>query len=127
MKLTNILYKLAFRRKLLPDARNRRGEVTAEVNLVKLGDLWLATVPGELLPTLGLALKADLQAAGARVAGILGLANDELGCILPEEDFRFPLNPFHPGKHYEETNSVSRDIGPILVAAFRQMLRPGSS
>jgi hypothetical protein len=127
VKLTNILYKLAFRRKLLPDARNRRGEVTTEVNLVKLDDLWLATVPGELLPKLGLALKADLREAGAREAGILGLANDELGYILPREDFRFPLNPFRPGKHYEETNSVSKNIGPILVAAFRQLLQPGSS
>ena len=45
------------------------------------------------------------------MAGVICLANDELGYILPAEDFRFPLNPFKPGKHYEETNSISKEIG----------------
>jgi hypothetical protein len=127
VKLTNILYKVAFARKLLPDTRNRRGEIATEVNLIRLGDLWLATIPGEMLPKLGLALKEDLREAGASVAGIVGLANDELGYILPEDEFRFPWNPLRPGKHYEETNSVSKKIGPILVSAVRHLISAGSS
>ena len=122
IKVTNLLFKLAFRRGLLPDVRNRRGEVVTEVNLVRLGPLWLATVPGELLPKLGLALKACLQEAGAPVAGIIGLANDELGYILPEEDFRYPLNPFRPGKHYEETMSLGKQAGPLVVGAIKKIL-----
>jgi hypothetical protein len=121
-KLTNILYKLAFRRKLMPDVRNRDGRITTEVNLLKIGSLWLATVPGELLPKLGLALKDRMRQAGAGVAGVIGLANDELGYILPIEDFRYPLNPFKPGRHYEETNSIGREIGPMVVEAVQSMM-----
>ena len=96
-KLTNPLYKLAFWRKLLPDARDRQGMIETEVNLIRVGGLWLATVPGELLPKLGLQLKAQMKEAGAAVTGVIGLANDELGYILPLEDFKYPWNPFKPG------------------------------
>ena len=121
-KLTNILYKLAFGRKLLPDVRDRSGYITTEVNLIKIGGLWLATVPGELLPRLGLQLKAWMKEAGAQVTGVIGLANDELGYILPVEDFKYPWNPFRPGKHYEETNSIGKDITPKVMNALRAVI-----
>ena len=122
VKLTNILYKLAFWRKLLPDTRNKQGEVESEVNLIQLNDLWLATIPGELLPKYGLRLKAQLRVAGAGVAGVIGLANDELGYILPVEDFKYPWNPFRPGSHYEETNSIGKGIGPRVMEALQSMI-----
>jgi hypothetical protein len=122
-KLTNILYKLAFRRKLLPDVRDKNGCITTEVNLIKIGGLWLATVPGELLPKLGLQLKAWMKEAGAQVTGVIGLANDELGYILPVEDFKYPWNPFKPGAHYEETNSIGKDITPKVMGALRELIR----
>jgi len=122
-KLTNILYKLAFGRKLLPDVRDKSGYVTTEVNLIKIGGLWLATVPGELLPKLGLQLKAWMKEAGAQVTGVIGLANDELGYILPVEDFKYPWNPFKPGKHYEETNSIGKDITPKVMDALKELMK----
>jgi hypothetical protein len=122
IKLTNPLYKFAFWRKLLPDVRDRQGRITSEVSLIKIGPVWFATIPGELLPKLGLALKTALIAAGAQVPGVICLANDELGYILPAEDFRFPLNPFKPGKHYEETNSIGKAIGPAVMQAVRSLL-----
>jgi len=122
VKLTNILYKLAFLRKLLPDVRGPRGRITSEVSLVRIGGLWLAAVPGELLPGLGLQVKERMRAAGARVAGVIGLANDELGYILPVEDFRYPLNPFRPGAHYEETNSIGRGMAPAVMEALDQLI-----
>jgi hypothetical protein len=122
VKLTNILYKFAFRRKLLPDVRDPQGRVTSEVNLIRIGPAWFATLPGELLPKLGLALKAEMRAAGAQAAGVICLVNDELGYILPPEDFRFPLNPFKPGKHYEETNSIGKAIGPAVMEAVESLL-----
>ena len=122
VKLTNILYKIAFMRKLLPDARDKHGNVSSEINLIRIGEVWFATIPGELLPKLGLTLKADMIKAGAKIAGIIGLANDELGYILPKEEFRYPLNPFRPGKHYEETNSIGNEIGPKVLDAVRSLL-----
>ena len=123
VKLTNPLFKLAIQRKLLPDPRDRQGTVTSEVSLLRIDGLWLATVPGELLPKLGLAIKAEMRTTGARVTGILGLANDELGYILPKEDFHYPFNPFRPGKHYEETMSLSKMIGPIVVETISTLLK----
>ena len=61
--------------------------------------------------------------AGAGVAGIIGLANDELGYILPVEDFKYPWNPFKPGKHYEETNSIGKEIAPKVMSALDELLQ----
>lgn len=122
VRLDNPLFKLAIQRKLLPELRDPQGNIDSEVSLLKIDGLWLAAVPGELLPGLGLALKAEMHAAGALVAGILGLANDELGYILPKEDFRYPVNPFRPGKHYEETMSVSKAIGPAVMETLRRLM-----
>ncbi len=121
-KLTNILYKVAFQRKLLPDVRDKKGYVHTEVSLIKIGGLWLATVPGELLPKLGLQLKARMKEAGAQVTGVIGLANDELGYILPVEDFKYPWNPFKPGAHYEETNSIGKGIATSVIEGIKNLL-----
>jgi hypothetical protein len=121
-KLQNPLFKIAIRRGLLPEPRNRRGRVDTEVNLIQIGNCWLVTVPGELLPKLGLAIKDKLRAAGAPVTGIIGLVNDELGYILPKEDYRYPLNPLNPKDHYEETMSISKEVGPKLMAAVDDLL-----
>ncbi len=122
VQLTNILYKLAFRLKTLPDGRDKDGQLETEVNLIKLGETWFATVPGELLPKLGLELKTRMVKEGARMAGIIGLANDWLGYILPADDFKYPLNPFNPRNHYEETNSIGKDIGPKVVGALNEII-----
>jgi hypothetical protein len=124
-KLTNPLYKIAFWRKLLPDARDKKGYVHTEINLIKIGGLWLATVPGELLPKLGLQLKAWMKEAGAQVTSVIGLANDELGYILPVEDFKYPWNPFKPGAHYEETNSIGKEITASVMDALHDVIANG--
>jgi hypothetical protein len=121
-KMTNPLFKLAIRRGLFPDIRGDDGRIQTEMNLIQIGHCWFVTVPGELLPKLGLQMKRELRRAGAAAAGVIGLANDELGYILPRENFRFPLNPFHPGKHYEETNSISKGIGPAVLAGLKRLI-----
>jgi hypothetical protein len=96
--------------------------VNTETSLVQVGGVWLAGVPGELLPKLGLTIKERLRAAGADIAAVIGLANDELGYILPPEDFIYPANPFEPESHYEETMSVGVETGPRLLAALDNLL-----
>jgi hypothetical protein len=122
-RLQNPLFKIAIRRGLLLEPRDRNGRVTTEVNLIQIGDCWLVTVPGELLPKLGLAIKDKLRAVGAPVVGIIGLANDELGYILPKENYRYPLNPLNPKNHYEETMSISKEVGPKLMDAVDKLLK----
>jgi hypothetical protein len=63
-----------------------------------------------------------MKEAGADLAGIIGLSNDELGYILPEEEFVYPDNLFEPGAHYEETMSLGPAAAPCLSAALQTLL-----
>jgi hypothetical protein len=119
--LTNPLLRMAMEAGLLPNLINDDGTITTEASLLKIGPAWLLGVPGELLPKRGLAFKAEMRRAGAGIAGIAGLTNDELGYILPQEDYVYPDNPFDPGKHYEETMSIGPEAGPRLAATVRHL------
>lgn len=107
---------------LLPDTRTPQGEVVTEANLIRLGDVWLVTVPGELLPKLGLLVKEKLRRAGAALAVVIGLVNDEIGYILPDEEYVYPDNPFEPGAHYEETMSIASDVGSRLLTVLELLI-----
>jgi hypothetical protein len=120
--MTNPVFQMAMAAGLLPDLLNPDGSITSEANLIRIGSTWLFGVPGELFPRLGLEFKAQLRQAGATTAGVIGLANDELGYILPQEEFVYPADPFAPGDHYEETMSVGPAAGPRLQAALRAMI-----
>jgi len=120
--LTNPLFSFGMLIGLLPDLTDRRHQITTEANLLRIGPAWLVTAPGEVLPALGLQIKNELHKAGARVAAVIVLANDEIGYILPKEDFLFPRNPFRPGAHYEETNSIGPEAGPNLLSAVRALI-----
>lgn len=63
-----------------------------------------------------------MRVAGAATAAIIGLANDELGYILPAADFHFPADPFAPADHYEETMSIGVEAGPKLMATLAALL-----
>ena len=59
-------------------------------------------------------------------AWIVGLANDELGYIIPAYDFEVhPTVPYldeAEGDHYEETNSLGPQTEPLLDEAIRQLM-----
>lgn len=109
---------------LLPEVRDADGLITTEASVTRVGSAWIAAVPGELLPELGLLIKAEMKAAGALLAAVVGLANDEIGYILPEQDYLYPDNPYEPGDHYEETMSLGPQTAPLLLAALRSLYRP---
>lgn len=123
--MTNPLFQMASQAGLLPAVIDDAGTITTEASLLKLGPAWLFGVPGELLPKLGLAFKAEMRRAGAAIAAVTGLTHDEIGYILPQEDFVYPDNPFEPGAHYEETMSVGPEAGPRLADALRVLLDLG--
>ena len=121
VELTNIVFQTAMRDGLLPEMRDPGGCLTCEANLIQVGDCRLVTVPGELAPELGWQVKARLKQAGARVAAVVGLANDELGYILPHEGFQYPRDPFRPEDHLEEVMSVGEHFGPRLMEAIEKL------
>ena len=62
-----------------------------------------------------------------KVKFLIGLANDELGYIIPPYNFeRNDRSPIHqpepPGDHYEETNSLGIEAAPRIVGAIEELL-----
>lgn len=120
--------------------------VETEMNLLQLGDLTLALIPGELFPELvtGEAY-GDANPTGmnprplAEIAAgygrenllIVGLANDEIGYIVPPSDFllneKAPylarIEDYKGEDHYEETNSVGPECAGAIAATFEALLQ----
>lgn len=110
--------------------------MTTELTVLQLDGLALALLPGEICPELvegtknpqdPLALRQIAQDSGVEDLVIIGLANDEIGYILPPSDF--VLDPTLPyfreaeGDHYEETNSTGAACAEQLAEAFRKALK----
>ncbi len=90
----------------------RGGLLQTEVNLWQLGELRIASVPGEITPDLGLRIK---DVAGGRPTMLIGLANDELGYLLPGAEFELSIF------EYERTLSPSREAGDRILRRFEDL------
>ncbi len=100
-----------------------------ELSLLRVGDVTFALFPGEVFPELiygsgGLAELAAEQGFESLVP--VGLANDEIGYIIPEDDFvlseEAPYVKEAEG-HYEETNSVGPECASDLRDAFEKCIK----
>jgi hypothetical protein len=114
--------------------------VKTEVGYLKLGDLDVAVIPGEIYPELVLGKVQDpvdpnadfpMAAVEPSIYGqmkgkhkmIVGLGNDEIGYILPKRQWD-DKPPFCYGlkkAQYGEGNSVGPEAGPILCEAFKTL------
>jgi hypothetical protein len=114
--------------------------VRSEVGRLVLGELELAAIPGEIYPELVLGKVQDPADPGAdfpdapiepavyaQMRGphrlLVGLANDELGYIIPKRQWD-EKPPFCYGRkeaQYGEVNSLGPDTAPLLCAAFRDL------
>lgn len=95
------------------------GSVVTEVAVLDLGAARAACWPGEVLPSLGLRSKERLA---ADVPLLIGLANDEIGYVLADEEFGAPEDWDDPGPRYEESMSVAPDAGSRLLSAIDWLL-----
>jgi hypothetical protein len=117
--------------------------VKTELSLVMLGDVALALIPGEIFPELvyggeygdanpdGVNPKPlrDIAAEyGIENLLIVGLANDEIGYIVPPSDFLINetlpylerIRDYKGEDHYEETNSVGPMAADVIARAFTE-------
>ena len=121
---------------------SKPGAVKTEVGYLKLGDLEVAVIPGEIYPELVLGKVQDPPDPGAdfpdapiepslygQLKGkhkmIVGLGNDELGYIIPKRQWD-AKPPFCYGlkkAQYGEENSVGPDAAPVICAAFRDLVK----
>ncbi|RME04556.1 MAG: hypothetical protein D6805_02580 [Planctomycetota bacterium] len=86
--------------------------VPADVSLIRLGNLQILTIPGELFPELGHAWMAKLTSPHRF---IIGLANNELGYIIPPKQWTFGA--------YEETMSIGIRTAPKLEKAIFSLIQ----
>jgi hypothetical protein len=115
--------------------------VESEVAYVRLGDLHLACIPGEIYPELVYGKfqepaepNADFPDAplepsiAALMPGskwlLIGLANDELGYIIPKRQWD-RQSPYAYGERrgqYGEINSCGPEVAPIVMEALKRRI-----
>ncbi|MCL2512992.1 MAG: hypothetical protein FWF08_03740 [Oscillospiraceae bacterium] len=121
--------------------------IKSELTYMELDDIKMAFIPGELFPELAYGGYLDAEHSATRkgaeanplplceMAGdpdmlIFGLANDEVGYIVPPNDFILSeTQPYldrakdHMGRnHYEETNSLGPNTAPKIAEVFAGVL-----
>jgi hypothetical protein len=123
-----------------PDGRTFA--VETEVAYLRLGELHVACIPGELYPELVYGRfqepadpgadypEAPLERAVMELLPrertlVLGLANDEIGYIIPKRqwDERPPFAYGRERSQYGEINSVGPDVAPIVMQALANRVR----
>ena len=114
--------------------------------MIRLVKVAIGLIPGEIFAELvyggkyGFAasentnpepLAETASAYGVEHLLILGLANDELGYIVPPSDFLVhKTNPYLQKtmdmlgeNHYEETNSVGPECAKVIAEGFERLLK----
>jgi hypothetical protein len=109
---------------------------------LKLGDLEIAVIPGEIYPELVLGKVQDPPDPGAdfpdapvepSIYGqfkgkhrmIIGLGNDELGYIIPKRqwDEKAPFCYGLKKAQYGEENSVGPEAAPVICGQFKELVK----
>jgi hypothetical protein len=112
-----------------------------EVGYLKLGELEVAVIPGEIYPELVLGKVEDPAAPGAdfpdapiepavyaQLKGkhrmLIGLGNDELGYFIPKRqwDEKPPYCYGLKKPQYGEINSVGPEAAPVICGVFRDLV-----
>lgn len=116
--------------------------IETEVACLRLGALHIAAIPGEIYPELVYGRyqepaepnvdypDAPLEPSVSQILPgdswmLLGLANDEVGYILPKRqwDLEPPYAYGRTQPQYGEVNSCGPETGPLLMAALQQAVR----
>jgi hypothetical protein len=119
--------------------------VKSEIGYLKLGELEVAAIPGEIYPELVLGKVQDPADPGAdfpdapaepaiyaQLKGkhrmLIGLANDELGYFVPKRqwDEKAPFCYGLKKAQYGEVNSVGPEAAPIICGVFKDLVAGGS-
>ncbi len=138
--LQNITFKVAgaiglFNRGFLGFSRLR-----SEINLLSVGDAWILTIPGEVNPEIinggvenpqgadfpgdPIEVPAIRQLMGGKYNFVIGMANDEVGYIMPKThwDTEPPYTYRAKRPYYGEINSLGPDAGPTLYREVKKLI-----
>lgn len=117
------------------------GKAKTEINVIRIGDLEILTIPGELYPEIGdggieapqgqdfAVAPVEVPPLREQMQGtmnmIVNLANDEIGYIIPKSQWDTEP-PFAYGRdedQYGEENSAGPDVAPALHRECTELLR----
>lgn len=139
LRIDNPLFRLANAIGLFGRGQPRLHHIRTEVAMLTFGEASIACVPGELYPEIAnggitrppgadfaiepVEVPALRELMPGRVKFLIGLANDEVGYIIPrsEWDDVAPWLYGSPKRHYGEINSLGPDTAPTIHAALRQL------
>jgi hypothetical protein len=115
--------------------------IQSEIAWLRLGELETAAIPGEIYPELVLGKVQDPPDPGAdfpdapiepSIYGqmkapykmLIGLANDEIGYIIPKRqwDEKAPFCYGRKAAQYGEINSLGPETAPLLCSAFKKLV-----
>jgi hypothetical protein len=128
--------------KLLPKTSDGELCVATEVSVLSLGEVKIACIPGEIYPEIVLGGVPDPADTGADFPDapreptiydsipakhkmLIGLANDEIGYIIPKRqwDEKPPYCYNRKKKQYGEENSCGPETAPIICNAVQKLGR----
>jgi hypothetical protein len=110
----------------------------SEVGLLRLGDTWIGTIPGELYPEIAyggveapagndfnLTQPVEVPALRSVMKGqmnmLLGLTNDQIGYIIPRSQWDEKEPYTYNDKPYGEENSLGPKTAPLVHQALIQL------
>jgi len=140
LPIENKLFKLGTMLGLFNRGTTGRMNMRSEVSVFKLGPVSFATLPGEVYPEI---INGSIEAPDGRDFAvdpvevppvremmdgrfkfIIGLANDEVGYIIPKSqwDVKDPYTYKREDSPYGEENSLGPETASILHSKLREML-----
>ncbi len=140
LHIDNPLFRLASALGLFGRGQPHWNYIRTEVAVLTFGDASIACVPGELYPEIAnggivrppgadfdiepVEVPALRELMPGRMKFLIGLANDEVGYIIPksEWDNEAPWLYGSAERHYGEINSLGPETGPVLHAALRDLM-----
>jgi hypothetical protein len=123
-----------------------KAAIASEVACLKLGQLHVVGIPGELYPELVYGQfqqpvepnvdfpdapleKAVVESIQSDKFLLIGLANDEVGYIIPKRqwDDQAPYAYGRETKQYGEVNSIGPETAPIIMRALEECVQQAAS
>ncbi len=120
----------------------KEARLKTEVGLIQIGPLQIAAIPGEIYPELTLGRFQQPQEKNADFPGVslepaifpsmtgqykmvIGLANDEVGYIIPKSqwDWFAPYAYGRKKRQYGEINACDPNVAPMLMAAWAKLIK----
>ena len=139
LPIDNSLFRLANALGLFGRGQPRLNHIRSEVAMLTFGGAAIACVPGELYPEIAnggitrppgadfaidpVEVPSLRELMPGRVKFLFGLANDEVGYIIPRSEWD-DAPPWLYGaakRHYGEINSLGPGTAPAIHAALREL------